>query len=79
MALVDEDYIYEVKSRVNKKYLLPLYYCEDDILKGVYENEVYVKKPNNELVPLSKFSEHIAGIIKTPIKINLVIVPKDVL
>jgi HD superfamily phosphohydrolase len=79
LAIYGTDFLSGVKERVNKKYLYSLYYYEDNIVKGVYENEIYVKKPNNELVPLSKFSEHIAGIIKTPIKINLVIFPKEVL
>ncbi|MBN1175837.1 HD domain-containing protein [Candidatus Woesearchaeota archaeon] len=77
LSLVDSEYVKERKERVAKKYLLPLYFHEDNIVKGVYENEVYVKKPSGELVALSKFSEHIAGIIKTPIKINLVIFPKE--
>jgi len=70
-------FLEEVKERIKKKYLLSLYYIEDKIIKGVYENEVYVKKPNEELIALSKFSEHIAGIIRTPIKIDLVIVPRE--
>lgn len=79
LNLTEDSYINERKERVAKKHLLSFYFHEDNIVKGVYENEVYVKKPNNELVALSKFSEHIAGIIKTPIKVNLVIFPKEFL
>lgn len=74
-----DEFLIDVKKRINEKYSFPYYFHEDCFVKGVYENEIYVKKPNNELVALSKFSEHIAGIIKTPIKVHLVIFPKDVL
>ncbi len=78
-VLFDEIDANEVKKKVAKAYDVNYYFADFKIVKGVYETEAFVEKSDGSLVPLSKLSKHIAGIIKTPITKRFIIAPKEFL
>jgi len=69
----------KIKAAVVKTYDMDYYFADFPITKGVYENEAFVKQTDGKLVPLSKLSEHIAGIIQIPIKKHFIIAPHECL
>ncbi len=78
-VLFDDVDVKAIKADVAKVYDTDYYFADFNINKGVYENEAYVVKSDGTLTPLSELSEHIAGIIKTPITKRFIIAPKEFL
>jgi HD superfamily phosphohydrolase len=69
------DALNEIKKSFDEHY----YFKEDIIKKTVYESEVYVKKYNNALVPLSKFSEIIKRVKDFDIHEEFIIGPSEII
>lgn len=78
-VLFDEFDAEKIKLKVQQAYDVNYYFTDFKIKKGVYENDAYVIKSDDTLVELSKLSEHIAGIVQTPIKKRFIIAPKECL